>query len=311
MFKKLSESKSKIVTLLFLIAVVLSKTLVAMFRKGMPSTLSIVFAVLMSAFFVALFFMGFPSKREEFFTGQNILRIIAALVVFIGAFSISYVNLAYNMVMMLIPVIAFCSSDFKLIPIAVVASLAVLVSYEPFAFTVIPVALLVLLILVAPKLKEAKSWEKIVFCGAVISLTACLIYVVYQMRFIFSLSTLRAFPLKTIPLIIIAVVFAVCAAFSLKTVKASKHKKKTKKNDYAVKEKKADYLAGITYIAAAVYAVSAAMLESKYAMCCIVSLLTTMFVISKDGTQLQIIGDKVAGIAEGFISKIEDKPEEE
>ena len=311
MLKKLSVSKGQLSAIVFLFAVVLSKTLVAMFRKGAPSVEAIIFAVLMCAFFVVLFFLDFPTKREEFFTGQNIFRIIAALVVFIGAFAMFYVNAAFNMVMMLIPVILFCSTDFKLIPIGVVASLAVLVTYEPFAFTVIPGAIIVLLTLVAPKLKEAKQWEKIVFSGALISLTACFIYVVYQMRFIFSFSSLKGQLSKSIPMVIIAVVFVVCAVFSLKSVKASKHKGKAKKNSYAIKEKKSDYLAGITYLGAAVYAVASAMLEGKYVMCCLVSLLATMFVICKDGTQLQLVSDKVANAAYGLVGKIEDTEETE
>lgn len=311
MLKKLSVSKGQISAIVFLFAIVLVRTLVAMFRKGKPSVEALVFGVLMCTFFVLLFFWKFPTKKEEIFTGKNIFRIIAAAVVFIGAFSIFYVNAAFNMVMMLIPVIIFCSSDFKLIPIGVVASLAVLVSYEPFAYTVIPGAILVLLILVAPRLKDAKQWEKIIFSGALISLTACFIYVVYQMRFIFSMSTLLAMYKKTIPLMIIVAVFVVCAVFSLQSVKHSKHKKKTKKNNYAVKEKKADYLGGLTYLVFAVYAFASAMLEGKYAMCCIVSLLTTMFVICTDGTQLQLIADKVAGTAAGLVSKIEDQTETE
>ncbi len=311
MLKKLSVSKGQISAFVFLIAVVLSKTLVVMFRKGMPSVEALVFAVLMCAFFVVLFFLDFPTKREEFFTGRNIIRIIAAAVVFIGAFSLFYVNAAFNMVMMLIPVILFCSADFKLIPISVVATLALLIRYEPFAYTVIPCAIFVLLILAAPKLKEAKQWEKIVFSAALISLAACFIYVVYQMRFIFSMSTLLAMYKKTIPLVIIAVVFVVCAVFSVKSVKGSKHKNKTKKNNYAVKEKKADYLGGFVYAATAVYAVASAMLEGKYSMCCLVSLLTAMFIICTNGTQLQLVADKVAGVADGFVNKIEDKSETE
>lgn len=311
MLKKLSVSKGQISAIMLLIAVVLSKTLVVMFRKGKPSVDAIVYAVLMCAFFAFLFFLNFPTKREEIFTGRNIIRVIAAAVVFIGAFSLFYVNAAFNMVMMLIPVILFCSSDFKFIPIGVVASLALLIRYEPFAYTVIPCAIFVLLILVAPKLKEAKQWEKLVFSAALISLTACFVYVVYQMRFIFSMSTLLAMYKKTIPLVMMAVVLVVCAAFSLKSVKNSKHKKKTKKNDYAVKEKKADYLGAFAYLAVAVYAVASAMLESQYAMCCIVSILTAMFVACTDGTQLQLVADKVAGAAEGVVKKIEDNSETE
>ncbi len=312
MLKKLSVSKGQIYAMVFLVAVVLSKTLVVMFRKGRPSVEATVYAVLMCTFFVLLFFWKFPTKKEEIFTGRNIIRIIAAVVVFIGAFSLFYVNAAFNMVMMLIPVILFCSADFKLIPIGVVASLALLIKYEPFAYTVIPCAVFVLLILVVPKLKEAKQWEKIVFSAALISLTACFVYVVYQMRFIFSLSTLLAMYKKTIPLVIMAIVFVVCAVFSFKCVKvSSKHKKKTKKNDYAVKEKKADYLGGFTYSAMAIYTVASAMLESQYAMCCIVGILTAMFVICTDGTQLQLVADKVAGAASGIVNKIEDKSETE
>ncbi len=311
MSKKLSVSKGQISAIIFLWAVVLSKTLVVMFRKGRPSPEAIVFGVLMCVLFVLLFFWNFPTKREEIFKGQNIIRIIAAAVVFIGAFSLFYVNAAFNMVMMLIPVALFCSSDFKLIPIGVVASLAVLMRYEPFAYTVIPGAIFVLLVLVAPRLKEAKQWEKIVFSAALISLTASFIYVVYQMRFIFSMSTLLAMYKKTIPLAIIAAVFIVCAVLSLQSVKRSNHKKKTKKNNYAVKEKKADYLGAFAYFAIAAYSVASAMLESQYAMCCIVSLLTAMFVVCTGGTQLQLIADKVAKAADGLVNKVEDKVETE
>lgn len=310
MLKKLSVSKGQISAIIFLWAVVLSKTLVVMFRKGRPSPEAIVFGVLMCMLFVLLLFWKFPTKREEIFTGQNIIRIIAAAVIFIGAFSLFYVNAAFNMVMMLIPVVLFCSSDFKLIPIGVVASFAVLMKYEPFAYTVIPGAIFVLLVLVAPKLKEAKQWEKIVFSAALISLTVSFVYVVYQMRFIFSMSTLLAMYKKTIPLVMIAVVLFICAVLSLQSVKRSNNKK-TKKNNYAAKEKKADYLGAFTYFAIAVYSVASAMLESQYAMCCIVSLLTAMFIVCTGGTQLQLIADKVAKTADGLINKVEDKAETE
>lgn len=302
-------SKGQIPALVFLFAVVLTKTLVVMFRKGRPSVEALVFGVLMCIFFVFLFFTKFPTKRDEIFTGQNIIRIIAAAVVFIGAFSLFYVNAAFNMTMMIIAVVLFCVADLRLIPIGVVASLALLIRYEPFAYTVIPCAIFVLLVLGAPKLKEAKQWEKIVFSAALISLTACFIYIVYQMRFIFSFSTFIAFPWKTIPMVIMAVLFVICALFSLKSVKGSNHKGK-KKNDYTVKEKKADYLGAFSYVAIAVYAVASAMLEGKYAMCSMVSLLTTMFVICTDGTQLQLIADKVAGLAGGLFDKVADKAEE-
>ena len=311
MLKNLSMSKGQIPAIIAVLAVVLSKTMVVIFRKGTPSTEAFIFAVLMCVFFVALFFSNFPTKRSELFTGQNIIRVIAALVVFVGAFSMAYVNAAFNMVMMLIPVIMFCCSDFKLMPIGVVASLAVLITYEPFAYTIIPAAILELIVLAAPKLKEAKSWEKIVFSAALISLSASFIYVVYQMRFIFSMSTLLAMYTKTIPLMLIFAVFVICAVFSLKSVKRSNHKKKTKKNNYAVEEKKADYLGAFAYFAIAAYAFASAMLEGKYAMCCIVSLLTSMFVICSDGTQLQLVADKVAKAADGLINKVEDKVETE
>lgn len=310
MLKNLSTSKSQLKTLVFLFAVVLIKTLVVMFRKGKPSIEALVFGVLMCVFFVFLFFTKFPTKRDEIFTGQNIIRIIAAAVVFIGAFSLFYVNAAFNMTMVIIAVVLFCVSDTRFIPIGVVASLALLIRYEPFAYAVIPCAIFVLLVFVAPKLKEAKLWEKLVFSAALISLTACFIYVVYQMRFIFSFSTLMAFPWKTVPMVIMAALFFACAVFSLQSVKGSGHKNKKKKNDYVAKEKKADYLGAFSYVAIAVYAVASAMLESKYAMCSMVSLLTTMFVICTDGTQLQLVADKVAGLASGLFDKVADKAEE-
>lgn len=311
MLKKLSVSKSQISAIIFFIAVVLTKTLVVMFRKGKPSVEALIFGVLMCVFFVFLLFSRFPTKREEIFTGQNIFRIIAAAVVFIGAFSLFYVNAAFNMTMMIIAVVLFCIADLRLVPIGVVASLALLIRYEPFAYAVIPCAIFVLLILVAPKLRDAKQWEKLVFSAALISLVACFIYVVYQLRFIFSFSTFRAFPWKTVPMVITAVVFAACAVLSLKTVKRSNHKGKKKKNDYAVKEKKADYLGAAAYFAIAVYSFASAMLESKYAMCCMVSLFTTMFVVCTDGTQLQLLADKAANAAGSLFDKVADKTEEE
>ncbi|MBR5561947.1 MAG: hypothetical protein IKW12_02245 [Clostridia bacterium] len=310
MLKNLSTSKSQLKTLIFLFAVVLIKTLVVMFRKGKPSVGALVFGLLMCVFYVLLFFSKFPTKKEEFFTGQNLIRIIAAVVVFIGAFSLFYVNLAFNLTMVIIAVVLFCVSDTRFIPIGVVASLALFVIYEPFAFTVIPAAIFVLLVLVAPRLKEAKTWEKIVFSAALVSLVICFVCVAYELRFNFSFSTLRAFPWKTVPMVIIAALFVVCAVFSLKTVKGSNRKGKKNKSNSAVKEKKADYLGAFAYIAIAVFAVVSATLESKYAMCSIVSLLTSMFVVCTNGTQLELIADKVAVKAGKLFDKVADKVEE-
>lgn len=310
MLKKLSVSKSQILTLILLAAAAIGRAMAVMFRKGKPSVEALVFGVMLCLLYILLLAWNFPAKKEEFFTGQTVFRILAAGVVFIGALSIFYVNAAFNFVMVMIAVVLFCSADIKLVPIGVVAALSVLVRYEPFAYTFIPAAIIILLVLVAPKLKGSKTWEKIVFSGALISLTSCFIYVVYQMRFIFSFSTFIAFPRKTIPLVLIAVMFIVCAVTSLKEVKAPKSKKKKDKKDYAAKEKKADYLGAFAYAAGAVCAVASAMLESQYAMCCLVSLLTAMFIMCKNGTELQLVSDKIAGMASGVADRLPKDDEE-
>ena len=222
MLKKLSVSKSQIAVLVLLLAAVIGRAMAVMFRKGKPSVEAMAFGVLLCLLYALLLIWKFPTQKEEFFT------VLTAGVVFIGALSIFYVNAAFNFVVSMIAVTVFCSSNIKLVPISVVTALLVLVRYEPFAFTVIPAAVITMIILVAPKLKDSKAWEKIVFSGALISLIACFVYVVYQMRFIFSFSTFFATPKKTIPLIMMAAVFVVCAVISLKTVKAPKSKKNSK-----------------------------------------------------------------------------------
>ncbi len=303
-------SKSQIAVIVLFAAVVIGRAVAVMFRKGKPSVEALVFGVLLCLLYILLLALKFPTKKEEFFTGQTVFRILTAGVVFIGALSIFYVNAAFNFVLTIIPIVMFCIADIRLVPIGVVAALSVLVRYEPFAFTIIPCAIIMLLIMVAPKLKDSKTWEKLVFSGALISLTACFIYVVYQMRFIFSFSTFVASPKKTIPLVLIAVLFLVCAVASLKVIKAPKSGKKKAKKNYAVKEKKADYIGALAYAAGAVYAFASAMLEGKYAMCCIISLLTAMFIMCKDGTELQLVTDKVAGMASGAVNKLAEEEQE-
>ena len=297
--------------LVFLALVVLGKSVVAMFSKGRPSVGALIFGVLMCLLSVALLFFDFPMTKEALFEGKNIFRIIAALVIFIGAFSVFYVNLAFNMIMTIIPIAVFCSSDTKFIPISVVACLSIFLRYDPFAFTVIPAAIFVTLILVAPKLKEAKIWEKLVFAAAIISYVIAFGNVVYELRFNFSMSTFIASPTKTIPLMLIAAFCIVCAVMSVKADKPSKHKKKTKKSDYESKVKKPEYLAAFTYAAAAVYCFATAMLEGKYAMCSIVALLLSLFMVCRNETQVQLVSDKVAKAAGGFVDKISDESKAE
>lgn len=310
MSKTLSESKNKIVMLVILVAAVITKTMIAMFSKGKPSVGALIFGVLMCIFSVALLFFDFPMTKEALFEGKNIFRIIAALVIFIGAFSELYVNLAFNMIMTIIPIAVFCSSDTKFIPISVVACLSIFLRYDPFAFTVIPAAIFVTLILVAPKIKESKLWEKLVFAAALISYVIAFCCVAHELRFNFSMSTFVASLTKTIPLMLIAAFCIACAVMSIKADKPSKNKKKAKKNDYSSKAKKPEYLAAFTYTAVAVYCFAAAMLEGKYAMCSIVALLLSLFMVCRNETQVQLVSDKVAKAAEGFIDKISDKTEE-
>lgn len=309
MSKTLSESKNKIIMLVFLAVVVLGKSMVAMFSKGSPSVGALIFGVLMSLLSVVLLFFDFPMTKEDFFEGKNIFRIIAALVIFIGAFSVFYVNLAFNMIMTIIPIAVFCSSDTKFIPISVVACLSIFLRYDPFAFTVIPAAIFVTLILVAPKLKDAKIWEKLVFSAAIISYAVAFCSVAHELRFNFSMSTFIASPTKTIPLMLIAAFCIVCAVMSVKTDKPSKSKKKAKKSDYVSKAKKPEYLAAFTYAAVAVYCFATAMLEGKYAMCSIIALLLSLFMVCRNETQVQLVSDKIAKAAGDFVDKISDKAE--
>lgn len=309
MLKKLSISKNQIFVIVLLAVAATGRAMAVMFRKGKPSVEALVFGVLACLTYAVLLAWDFPTKKEDFFTGRTVFRVLAAGVVFIGAVSDLYVNAAFNFILTLIAVIVFCSADIKLVPVAVVSALAVLVRYEPFAYAVIPVAIIVMLVLVAPGLKGSKSWEKIVFSGALISLVACLIYVIYQMRFIFSFSTFVTSLWKTVPLVLIAIVFLVCAALSLKEVRAPKAKKNNAKKNYAVKEKKADHLGAFAYASGAVFAFASAMLEGKYSMCCLVGLLTAMFVMCKNSTALQLVTDKIAGSALGTVDSLtkEDK----
>ncbi len=311
MSKKLSVSKSQIFALVLLAAAAIGRAMAVMFRKGKPSVEALVFGVLMCLIYVLLLAWKFPAKKEEFFTGQTVFRVLTVGVVFIGAISGDYINAAFNFVLTMIPVALFCASDIKFVPISVVVSLVMsaIVMYQPFAFAVIPGAIIMLLVLVAPKLKGSKAWEKIVFSGALLSLTASLGYIVYQMRFIFSFSTLTTSLTRSIPLLLIAIVFAVCAFTSLKEVKAPKSKKKSKKN-YVVKEKKADYIGALAYAAGAVYAVASAMIEGKFSICCLAALLTAMFIMCKNGTELQLVTDKAVGSLTGVVDKLTKEEKE-
>ena len=310
MLKKLSVSKNQIFALVLLAAVAIGRAMAVMFRKGRPSIEALVFGVILCLVYVLLLAWNFPTKREEFFTGQNVFRLLTVGVVFIGAISTLYVNAAFNFVLLMIAVALFCASDIRFTPISVVAALAVFVRYEPFAYTVIPGAIIILLAVFAPEFKKSKTWEKLVFFGAMISLFASFVYVVYQLRFNFSFSTFCASLTKTIPLVLLAIVFIACAVSSLKAVKAPKSKKKKANKDYAVKEKKADYIGALVYVFGAAYAFASAMLESKYSMCSIVALLTAMFIMSKNNTELKVVTDKIAGSAAGVVDRLTKEEKE-
>lgn len=308
MLKRMSENKGQIITVALIMAVVLIRNLTALYNKGNPLLPIITLCVLMSVLFTLFFFSKLPSKKEEFFTGEAIIRIVSALVIFLWTFSIYYITHDFCLTMIVLPLMIFCASDIRFMPVNVVAALAVTVfGYETVAFNAIPWSVAVSFVLVAGGLKEAETWKKLVFAASQICSAALLIYSIYQLRFNFSLQGAIGNRIITVVIILLAALFAACAVISLRSKKASPARKKKK----AVEGKKADYYGAFGYVVAAVFLIVSSFLDRRTAMGGIAGSLMSLLMVCRNSTCVQLYADKAAGAIGGIVDKIASSENEE
>lgn len=308
MLKKLSENKSQIIAVVLIAAVVLVRNLTALYSKGNPLLPILTFCILMSVLYVLFFFNKIPSKKEDFFTGESLIRIVTALIVFLWSFSTYYINHDFCLAMIALPVMIFCAADIRFMPINVVVALALtMFRYEAVAFSVILWSVVTSFVLVAPGLKEAETWKKLVFSAAQICTSAAVIYNAYQLRFNFSFQGAKGNIITTVVIALLAVLFIACMAISLRSKKATPARKKKK----AVEGKKAEYYAAFGYAVAAAAALLCAMLDRRTAMVGIAGSLMSLLMLCRNSTCIQIYADKAAGAIEGVVDKIAASDNEE
>lgn len=282
-------------------AVVIARNLVALSNKGRPGAFVLIFCITMSVMYALFFFSKIPANNAELFSGESLIRIPSALLIFLWSFSEFYITHDYCLTMAVLPVMIFCASDVRFMPLNVIAGLALTVfGYETVGFDAIPWSLAVSFVLVAPKLKEAETWKKLVFAATQICTAALLIYNIYQLRFNFSLQTAKSYLLTTVIMILFAAFFIVCAVLSLRSKKASPARKKKK----AVEGKKPEYLAAFGYTVAAVFALLSTMHESRIVMGAMVGVLMSLLMLCKDSTCVQLLTDKAAGAVGGLVNRI-------
>ncbi len=301
MAKKLSITKNQIITLLLVAVVVISKTVITMLNQGNPGFMGMTLSIAMCVFFVLLFFGKFPMNKEEIFTGDGLIRVAGSLIIILWAFTYDYINFDYNIAMTALPIMMFCACDTKFLPVNVVLALGLTIRFVTAGIVSIPCAIAVSVVLIAPKLKEAKTWEKIVFAATMLCLIIDTVYIVVEMRFMFNFSSVLANRIISIILVLFAAFYIACMVLSLKTEKAPKTKKKSKKAVQPVK--KADYISALGYLAAAVCAVAFTTLDVRFAMSGMVSMIMATLVLCKEGTFVKSLTDKAASALGALINK--------
>lgn len=307
MLKRLSENKSQIMAVVLIAAVVLVRNLTALYSKGNPLLPILTFCILMSVLYVLYFFNKIPSKKKEFFTGESLIRIIGALIIFLWSFSIYYLSHDFCLAMVALSVMITCASDIRFMPVNVVAALALTVfRYETVAFSVIPWSVIISFVLVAKGLKEAETWKKLVFSATQICSFAAIVYNAYQLRFNFSLQGASGNIITTVVLVLLAALFIACMAVSLISQKASPARKKKK----AVKGKKADYYAAFGYVVAVVIFLLCATLDQRTAMVGIAGGLMGLLMLCRNSTCIQIYADKAAGAIGEVVDKVASSDDE-
>ncbi|MBQ2842502.1 MAG: hypothetical protein IJE72_05655 [Clostridia bacterium] len=300
MLKKLFENKSQAIMFFMVMAIVVIRNLITLYGKGNPLAPIITFCVLMSVLYVVFYFNKIPSGKDELFTGETLIRIIGALVIFLWIFSSYYVTHDFCLTMVALPIMIFCASDIRFMPLNVVSALAlILFGYETAVFATIPWTFMVSFVLTAPKLKNAETWKKLVFAATQICLTADIIYIIYQLRFLFYIETAKSYLLTTIIMAVLAVLFIVCAVLSLRSKKASPARKKKK----AVAGKEPEYLPAVGYTIAAVFALLSTLLELRNVAGCIAGILMSLLILCKDSTLVHIFADKAAAALRSIVDK--------
>ena len=291
MLKKLSVSKNQIITLLLVSVFVMGKNIVTSLSDGNPGVLGMTLCIAMSILFVVFFFLKFSAKKEELFTGNGIIRIAGALMILFWSFTRSFMNFDYVVAMVVLPIMIFCASDTKFIPVNAVIALGMAIRFIPVGFVTIPCALFVSFILIAPKIRNAKTWEKIVFFAVMICLIIDLAYVADQMRYMFTMSSVTANIVSNIILVLFALFFTVCVVYSLKKQKKFKSKKTSKMVSAA---KKPEYSAALGYIIAVAFAIACTALDARYSMSGLVGLIMSTLMVCKNGTLVEEFSDKAA-----------------
>ena len=301
MLKKIKENKAQLITVLLIMAVVVARNLVFLFSKGRPMPTIIALCIGMSVLYVLFFFNRIPVSREELFRGENLVRIIGALVVFAAGFTLNNITHDFCVSVIALAVMIYCASDIRFMPVNVVAAILLTVlRYETVVFNAAPWAIVISFAVTLPKLKGAEGWKKLIFSASAVTTAAMLAYNIYQLRFVLSLSTAKSYLLTTVVMVLFAALFVICAVLSLRSRKASPARKKKK----AVEGKKPEYAAAFGYAVAAAASLACTLQESRVVMAGIIGILMSLLVLSENLSQISIFADKAAGALGGLADKV-------
>lgn len=302
--ENLSKNKTQIILIASIAAVVLAKNIIVMFNKGSPIASVMFFCIAMSILFVLFFFRVLSSKKEDFFKGETLFGAVSAVLIFLWSFSEYYITLDYCVATTALPIMIFCASDIRFMPLnAAIALVLSILNFDNAVFASAFPAVAVALVFASKQLNDAKSWKILVFAATQICLVVNGCYSVYRLRFNFSTQTARAYLATTVVMILLAVFAVVCAVVSLQSRKASPARKKKK----AIEEIKADYFAALGYVVLAAFAVVSTMLELRAVMSGIVGILMAMYMICTDSSAARFITDKAANAVGKLFSGIFSK----
>ncbi len=292
MLKEIKFDKSRITMLAVIFVASLIKLLIPVIRMGRPSLWIIAVCALICVFFVIFFFLKFPTEIKDMFTGQNMVCIVAALVVLILAFGRGYLSADFLVTLAVMFAMMIMSSDLRLLPVNVALSVISTVALSNTGVVAIPAVMCVSIITAAPLLKKAESWKKYTFYASQAIMLIDLIYVICRRRFSINISNLRGHIIFSVILMAFAIFFVALAVLTLN-------------------QKRAIMLQAVGYIIPACVAVACSFMDKSYVLCITVSMLMALVLLCGQETQAKAVTDKAAAaIGEVIMKLIAEKNKE-
>lgn len=301
MLKNLLKNRTQIILMISVAVIVLARNIIVMLNKGSLMVGIMIFDIAMSLLFVIFFFRNVPSNKDDYFKGETLVGAISAVVIFLWSFSQYFITLDYCIAMTVLPIMIFCASDIRFMPLNVIISLLLIMfNFENIVLVSAFPAVSVAFAFASKQLEDAKAWKILVFAATQICLIFDGCYGIYCLRYNFSAQTAYAHLTTTIIMALLAAFAIACAVISLQSRKASPARKKKK----AVEEIKSDYWAALGYVVMAAFAVVSTLLERRTAVSCMSGVLMALYIICTDSSAVRVIADKAANAAGKFFNAI-------